>query len=157
MKSGEALYRFCFYDNFVSSKKLKELTIRTGDAFEDEYNDEEVLFLAQKIHRLVNDEEGITHHHFYAILKNEGRKKLTKTKQQFLKGMLMYHCLKIQNDLKCLTCGKDIITVNVRKNFLKMILKKKIPAGNRKVKIQKCGCGEYLKVKGISSNYTQKL
>ena len=72
----------------------------------------------------------------------------------------MYHCLKIDDTEKCLKCGKDRIEIKVRKNYMKMIGKKMIPDSS--VKILKCGCGEFLKVKqeakGIYGNrYTKKL
>jgi hypothetical protein len=161
MKSGELLYRYCFYDNFVSSKKLKELTTRTGNKIEDDYNKCELMFLAQKIHGQVHIlGTRLTYYHIKAVLKNEGRKKLTKTKQRWIKGMVMYHCLKIDDNEKCLKCGKDRIEIKVRKNYMKMIGKKMIPDSS--VKILKCGCGEFLKVKqeakGIYGNrYTKKL
>ena len=96
MKSGKLLYRYCFYDNFVSSKKLKTMCIKTDDDFEDEYNDEQLMILSEKIHRQVNIIDGtITSHHIKALLKNDGRKKLTKVKQRMIRGMVMNHCLKI--------------------------------------------------------------
>ncbi len=158
LKAGELLYRYCFYDNFVSKNKLKKLITKIGDDFEDEYNDENLMILAEKIHGQVNIiGSGIRYHHIKAILKNEGRKKLTKTKQRLIKGMLMHHSLKIEND-KCVKCGSGLIMIKVKKNFMKM-MGKKVPKGDMVVKILKCGCGEKLKLYSPRHNnsYTKKL
>ncbi len=164
LKCGEALYRYCFWDNFVSKKKLTKMCTKIGDEFEDEWNDEAVLRLAERIHRHVSRASigGIntwtSKHHFYALLKNEGRKKLTKKKQRFIKGMVINHCLNIYDDEKCMKCGNDIIRIEVWKNFMKL-MGKKVPKGDMIVKIEKCGCGEKLKLKApyMNNSYTKTL
>ncbi len=162
MKSDETLLKYCFWDNFISSKKLNKMLTKTGDKVKDDLNKVELFLLAERIKKKVVKKKNkkINFHHFLTLL--DGSNKLTKRKKRRVERMVRNYCMEYYDRHKCKTCGQKRIKINVGKNYMKMI-GKKVPVKAAhflwKVKIVSCDCGEYLKMYSdtMKKCYTKKL
>ena len=150
MKSCETLLKYCFWNNFISRKKLNKMTTKTGDKVKDDLNKLELYLLAEKIWKKVKKDKKITPYHFLTLL--DGSNKLTWRKKRRLERMVMVYCMQVYDKKKCKKCGEKRIRIILNNKKYMKTIGKKVPIGDLwKVKIVKCGCGEYLEVKKIDN------